>query len=171
MKFLEEHHIVRGWLPANINGSGATSDIVSLKNYNHVTIILDFAATDAAADVDIVVQACSDVAAAHTAAIASLTFRKSAATTSDDSFSDPVTVTDSKLDYVAAGDIVPDTDDNKIVVIDIDGPQVRGADDDYEYDCLRVVFPNPGQACTVGCLFILSEPRYAAATMPSAIID
>ena len=171
MKFLDDNHLVRGWLTANINGAGATSDIVSLKNYNHVAIVLDFGATDAAANVDIAVNACDDVAASHTAAISTLSFRKSPATTADDAFAAEVTVTDSKLDYVAGGDIIPDTDDGKFVVIELDAADVRAASSTYDMDCIQVVFPNPGQNCTVGCLFILSQPRYAAATMPSAIID
>ena len=28
MKFLDDNHIVRGWLPADINAAGATSDVV-----------------------------------------------------------------------------------------------------------------------------------------------
>jgi hypothetical protein len=171
MKFLDNHHIVRGWVGANITGAGATSDIVSLKNYNHCTIILDFGATDLAADVDITVYACDDVAASHSAAINNFTFRKSAATTADDSFSTATTITDSKLDYVLAGDVVPNDCDNSIVVIDVPASLVRAASTTYEMDCVKIAFPNPGQNCTVGCLFILSEPRHAAATMPSAIAD
>ena len=76
---------------------------------------------------DIAIQACDDVAATHTVAINNFTFRKSAATTSDDAFSAAVTITDSKLDYVVFGDIVPNTCDNSIVVIDIDAAQVKAA--------------------------------------------
>jgi hypothetical protein len=82
-----------------------------------------------------------------------------------------VEITDSKIDYVAGGEIVPDTDDNCVVVIDLDGAAIRNADDDYEYDCLRVTFPSPGQGCPVGCKFILSEPRNAGDTTVSAIVD
>ena len=171
MRFLDDHHIVRGWVPTNINGAGATSDIISLKNYNRLAIVLDFGATDAAANVDVTVVACDDVAGTHTATIATLTFRKSPATTADDAFSSPVTVTDSKLDYVAAGDIVPDTCDNSLVVIELSAADVKEASATYSMDCVRVVFPNPGQACNVGCLFILSDPRYAGDTLPSAIVD
>ena len=171
MRFLEENHIVRGWLPADINGVGATSDIISLKNYNRCTIVLDFAASDAAANVDITISGCDDVVGTHSAAINNYTFRKSAATTADDSFSDEATITDSKMDYVAAGDIVPDTCDNSIVVIDVPASLVKASSTTYVMDCLKVAFANPGQACNVGCLFILSEPRFASTTMPSAIID
>ncbi len=171
MKFLDENTIVNGWVHADINGAGAASDIISLKNWNRVAIVLDFGNTALAGDADIVVNAHDDVAGTHTKAIATLKFRKSPATTSDDLFAAEVTVTDSKLDYVLAGDIVPNTDDNKLVVIQLDAAEVRAAGTDYEYDCLGVTMGDPGQACPVGCKFILSEPRYAGAAVPSAIVD
>ena len=171
MRFSDDRTIVRGWLEANITGAGAVSDIVSLKNYNHVAVLLNFGATDASANVDIVFEACDDVSASHTAAISTLTFRTSAATTSSDVFGAATTVTDSKLDYVAGGDIVPNECDNKLVLIEFDAADIRAASSTYEMSCLRVTFPNPSQNCTVGCLFILSEPRHAAASLPSAIID
>ena len=41
MKFLDNNHIVNGWVHVDINGVGATSDIISMKNYNHCCIVLD----------------------------------------------------------------------------------------------------------------------------------
>jgi hypothetical protein len=171
MNFLDSHHIVQGWVHQDINGAGIASDIISLKNYNHVTIVLDFGNTTAGGDADVAIVACDDVAGTRTKALSTFSYRKGAASTSDDSFAAAVEVTDSKLDYVAGGEIVPNTDDNKLVVIDLDGAAIRAADDDYEYDCLKVTFGNPGQGCPVGCKFILSQPRFAGPAMPSAIVD
>ena len=171
MKFLDTHHIVNGWTHADVTGGATTSDIISLAKYNHVAIVLDFGNCTAGGDSDIAVVASDDVSASHTATLATLNFRKSPGTTASDTFATEVTVTDSKIDYVAAGDIVPDTDDNCIVVIELDAADVLGAGTSYVYDCLYVTFSNPGQATPVGCTFILSEPRYAGATLPSAIAD
>jgi len=171
MKFLDDNLIVNGWVHVDINGGTKTSDVVSLKNYNHVAIVLDFGNTAASADVDIAVYASDDVAMTHTVALNNYTFRKSPATTSSDSFAAEVVITDSKIDYVAAGDVVPNTDDNCIVVIEIDAVNLKTAGTSYDYDCIYLVFPNPSQACPVGCKFILSQPRHAADTLPSAIID
>ena len=110
-----------------------------------------------------------DVAGTHTVAINNFTVRKSPATTADDAFAAAVTMTDSKIDFVAGGDIIPDTDDNNIVVIDIDAAQVLAAGTSYVYDCLYITVPSPGQATPVGCKFILSGPRDASSTMPTAI--
>jgi hypothetical protein len=170
MNFLDENHIVKGWLFADING-GISSDIVSLKNWSHAAIVLDFANTTAGGDADFTILACDDVAASHTVAINNFTMRSSVATTADDTFAAAVTITDSKIDYVAGGEIIPDTCDNSIVVIDIDASQVKAAGTSYNYDCLQVTFGNPGQGCPCGCKFILSGPRHATASMPSAIVD
>lgn len=171
MRFLDDHHIVQGWIHADANGAGKTSDIISLKNYAHCAIVLDFGNMTAGGDSDIVVYASDDVAGTHTVALNNYTVRKSPATTADDVFAAAATMTDSKIDLVAGGDIIPDTDDNKLVVIDIDAAQVLAAGTSYVYDCLYVTFGNPGQGCPVGCKFILTGPRSAAATLPSAIVD
>ena len=171
MRFLDDHHVVRGWIHQDANSGGVNSDVVCLKNYARCAIVLEFADTDASGDADITILACDDVAASHTVAINNFVYRKSAASTSDDSFAAAATITDSKIDYVSGGEIVPNTDDNKLVVIDIDAAQVLAAGTSYVYDCLQVTFGDPGQACNVGCLFILSEPRHAGETLPSAIVD
>lgn len=169
MRFLDDHLIVNGWTHTDINGVGAESDVISLKNFNHVAIVLDFGDTTAGGDADIVVYASDDVSKSHTTALESLTYRKSGGGTDDDSFSAAATVTDSKLDYVAAGEIVPDTDDNAIVVIEVRAVDVKTAGSDY--DCLYVDFGDPGEGCPVGCKFILSGPRFAGEDLPSAITD
>lgn len=171
MKFCEEHHIVNGWSHADINGAGVSSDIVSLKNFAHASIILDFGDTTAGGDADIVVRAADDVAASHSVALNNYTIRKSPGSAADDVFAAEVEIADSKIDYEAGGEIVPDTDDNCIVVIDVDAAQVKAAGNDYDYDCLYVTFGDPGQGCPVGCKIILSGPRHAGETMPSAITD
>lgn len=171
MKLLDQVHIVNGWTHADVNGAGVTSDIVSMKNYNRLTILLDFGNTTAGGDADITVSACDDVAGTHSAAMNNYTMRKSPASTSDDAFAAEVTITDSKIDYVAGGEIVPNTDDYCMVAIELDGAQVRGASSTYEMDCVKIAIGNPGQGCPVGCKFILSEPRHAGDTMPSAITD
>lgn len=169
MKFLEENHIVNGWTHVDINGGAKSSDVISLANYDHCTIVLDFGNTTAGGDADIAVLACDDLTPSHTVAINNFTVRKSPGTTSDDVFAAAATMTDSKADYVAAGDVVPDTCDNSLVVIDVDASAVKAAGTTYDYDCLQVTFGNPGQGCPVGCKFILSKPRHAAAVMPTAI--
>jgi hypothetical protein len=169
MKFLEENHIVQGWLFVDANG-GVNSDIVSLAHYDHVAILLQLGNTTAGGDCDIVVQACDDVSASHTAAVNNYTLRRSPATTSSDVFAADVSITDSKIDYVAGGEIVPDTDDNCLFVIDVDAALVKAASTTYDMDCLRLVVPNPGQGMPCSCTFILSKPRHMSAATTSAIV-
>jgi len=113
------------------------------------------------------------VSATHSTAMNNFTYRKAAGTTGtdEDVFAASATITDSKIDYVAAGEIVPDTDDDCLVVIDIDAAEVKAAGTSYNYDCVKVAMGDPGQGCPVGCKFILSQPRYAGATMATALED
>ncbi|MBN2295451.1 MAG: hypothetical protein JXM70_23675 [Pirellulales bacterium] len=169
MKILDDAHIVNGWTHTDINGAGATSDIISLADYNHVAIMFDFGNTTAGGDADITFVAADDVSATHTATIATITYRKSPGSTASDTFAAEATVTDSKLDYVAAGEIVPDTDDNCIVVVEFDSIDIKEASTDYDFNCVYAAMGNPGQGCPVGCKFILTQPRYSGATLPAAI--
>jgi hypothetical protein len=171
MKLLDNVHIVNGWTHADANGAGLTSDIVSMKNYNRLTIVLDFGNTAPGGDADITISACDDVAGTHSAALNNYSMRKSPGSAADDAFAEEVAIADSKIDYVAGGEIVPNTDDNCLVVVELDGAAVRAASDTYEMDCVQVSIGSPGQSCPVGCKFILSEPRNAGATLPSAIVD
>ena len=166
MKFLHEHHMVIGWEPHEINGAAHTSQVVSLKLYHHATIFLLYGATDAAADVDITVNAHPDVAASATTVLNNYTFRKS---TTSDVWTAEVLIADSKIDYVAAGDIIPNTDDDTMVAIDVDADQVAAAT--ANYDCLSLTYPDPGQVCYCGCYYILSKPRYARTAQLSAIVN
>ena len=170
MKLLQELHIVKGWSPQDIT-AGLTSDAVSMKLYHHLTILFHFGNTAVAPDVDWAVNAHPDVAMSATVALNNYTMRKSAggAAALGDLWAVETTITDSKIDYVAAGDIVPDTDDDCIVAIDMDGDQVAAAA--AGYDCVSVTVPAIAAACICGCLFILSRPRYAQNVMPTAIAD
>jgi len=57
-----------------------------------------------------------------------------------------------------------------LFVIDI---QADDLDVDNGFDCVQVSIPDTGSAgAQIGCaLYLLHEPRYAAATLPSAIVD
>lgn len=166
MKFLHEHHLVWGWEPHEINGAIHTTTPVSLKLHHHASIFLVIGATTGGGDADIVVNAHPDVAMSATVALNNYTFRKS---TTPDVWTAEVLIADSKIDYVAAGDVIPTTDTNTIVLIDIDADQVAAAA--ANYDCLTLTFPDPGQNIICGAYLILSRPRYARAAQASAIVD
>lgn len=166
MQFLERNHIVPGFCPIDING-GKDSDVISMKNYNHVAILLELGVIHGSADADITIYGCDDVAHTNAVALATIKFRKMSAT---DTWAAAVSVTDSKLDLVTAGDIDPATN-NQLVVIDLDAVEVKKISADYEIDCLYVSISDPGQSVIASCMFVLSEPRYGSDSMPSAIVD
>ena len=171
MRPLEQTHIVQVLAPVEINGAARTTDYVSLKNYQHCTFLLCFGLETAGGDCDIAVRASDDVSGTHTADLATIKSRKSGAVGTSDAWAAEATVTDSKLDFVAAGDIIPDTDENKMVAIEVDAAAVKAASTTYGMDCVALYIPDPGQSTFLCVLAILSGPRYAGASMPTAITD
>ena len=63
----EECHVVNATAPIDINGAGASSDVFSLKNYAHATIICTLGVTGAAAT--LTVKECDDFTPSNSAAI------------------------------------------------------------------------------------------------------
>jgi len=171
MRLLEEQHIVMVLPPHDINGAAHTTDYVSLKNWNHCTFLILRGLETAGGDSDLVVKASDDVSGTHTANLATIKSRTSGVTDTSDAWAAEATVTDSKLDYVAAGDFVPNTTQNSMVAIEVDAADVKAASTTYAMDCVALTIPNPGQAAVWGVLAILSQPRYASASMPTALTD
>ena len=171
MRLLEQQHVVMVLPPHDLNGAAHTTDYVSLKNWQHCTFLIIRGLETAGGDSDLVVRAADDVAPSHTADLATLKFRTSGVVEVSDAWAAEIVVTDSKLDYVAAGDVVPDTTENSMVAIEVDAAAVKAASSTYAMDCVALVIPDPGQAAVWGVIAILSGPRYAGASMPTAITD
>ena len=169
MRFLDDNHVVVGWKHQDING-GIDSDIISLKNYARCCVLLTFGDITAGVDADIALTANDDVSGTHSVTMNNYTYRKSAGSTSDDSWSDDATITDSKIDLVLGGEITP-SDDGCVVVIPLDAADILGAGSSYTYNCLRVSSSDPGQSTTCGCHFILSGPRHSTDSPATAITD
>lgn len=158
MYLVKKSKIVSGLTPQDVNGAGAISgDYVSMKLYNHCTVILHFGAVGDAAAVTLT-QA-QDVSATGAKALA---FTKQWANEglTTDTFTE-TTVSSNTFNHAATA--------SNLYVIEIDA---RELDVDNGFDCFKVgVAAQAGAATLLSILYILSEPRYEQDSLPSAIVD
>jgi len=158
MIFTQRNKIVNGLPPqADAFATSGESDIVSLKNYNHVTFLIMTGASTTANGV-VTVLAGSSVSSAATA----IAFKYRACTSGD-------TLGD-LTDATSSGFAMTASKASSFYAIEVDASDVAAAGTGY--DCVKVKVTedtdDPQYACIVA---ILSEPRYAGKAMPTAITD
>ncbi len=152
MNIAEECHVVNILPPKDITG-GATSDVFSLKNYAHATIIVQVGVS-AAAWTKLIVEECNDfVPTIHTDIAYSI---YKGEIDSGDTFG-PRTV------VVAAG-LDPSANDNIMYVIEIDADQLTEG-----YGRLRLEFTNGVNSVLASAVAILSGARYGGTESATAI--
>ncbi len=147
--------------PKNYTGAASTSDIVSLKNYNHLTILIQTGAW-AGGTAAVTLSQCTDVAAAGAKALAfDVMFTNATAVTSDALVKTTVTSNTFALDTA-----------NALYIIEVDATTLDLANN---FDCVRLDVASPSSNADIyGAVFILGNvARYGGnyATNPSAIID
>lgn len=156
---LEHAQIVEALEVKDYNASAGTGDIVSLKNYKHLTIVIQTGAWAAGTAAVTVKQ---DTAVTATGSIKALSFATMYSKLNTAGVWTKNTVTSNTFNLSAA---------NTLYVIEIEADTL---DVDNAFDCVRLDVGTPGaNADLYGAQYILSQPRYpaAAASMLSAIID
>jgi hypothetical protein len=151
------NHYVKGIDPVADAFAGTVySDVISMKNNNHITFIYYKGVSTGGTDnVTITVEACSTNAAAATSAIP---FKYRAVLTGD---------THSDLTAVAATGLLTTVGSSQVYAIEVDAEAL--ASSGYEYIRLKAV--EDANDPTVGCvLAILSEPKYDSAVQATAIV-
>ena len=166
-RLIDECQIVSGFVPVDTQSAANPGDVVSLKNYNRLTVILFKAAGVAGDDPVLTFEQGTSVAFGTNKALATV----------DEYWSKQGTLTAvgtfTRVTQTAASTVTLDAtsaESQGLYVFEIEGPDL---DEANAYDCVRVTVADTGAAgAQLGAmLYILSEPRHAAATMPSAIID
>lgn len=148
----EQGHVVQGVAPIDINGSGATSDVWSMGDYGHCSIIVGLGVTGAATTVT--VEECDDFTPTNSTAIAFSYYAE--ATAGGDTLGARTAATTSGF---AAG-----TADGIFYVIEIDASQLSDG-----FPCLRVALSDPSAATLAAVTVVLSGSRYAQEQSPTAI--
>lgn len=146
----EECHVVNATPPIDINGAAATSDYWSMENYAHASIICTFGVTGAASA--ITVEESDDLSGSNTTAI---TF---------DFYAEETAAGDTLTRGTAAASITTSTNNSITYVIEVDAAELTDG-----YPCMCVKAADPSAATLYSAVVILSGPRYADATTPTAI--
>ena len=149
----EQCHVINAFAPVDINGAAQVSDVWSMENYSHCTIIVQLGVTGAATT--ITVEECDDFDPTNDTAIA---FSYYAETTAA---GDTLSVRTA----AGVGGITGSTNDGVMYVIEIDAAQLTAG-----YPNLYVKLSNPGAATLASIVVILSGARYAHEASETAIV-
>lgn len=148
-KLYETHKIINAGPPKDINGTGLDGAYVSLKNYDHLTAIVQFGVTGAACN--ITVEKDADGSGAGSAI--TFTYRKE--DTDSGETLDAATTSAS---------LATSTNNNILYVIEVDAAEIGP---DYPY--IRVRLSDPSVATLANIVYILSGARYQGQSMPTAL--
>lgn len=156
MRKVEFEKLLWACEPKNYTGAAATAKYVSLKNYGHMTIVIQTGAW-AAGTAAVTVSQATDVSATGAKAL-SFAYQWN-----DVAASGTLVKTAVTSDTFTLGTAL------KLYVIEIDADTLDVAND---FDCLTIAVASPGaNADFYGVTYILSDSKYAQATPPSALVD
>ena len=152
-------HVMQALQPVDINGTGFAGDYVSMKNFGHLTIIINQATCGATPAVTL--SQALTVAGGTPKALAFTEYFLNADTAAGNAFT-RTTVTANTFNLA--------NDTNRLVRIEVNAEMLDLANN---YDCVSVLIANPGAPAVIGIEYILSEPKFASgvASMPNPKLD
>ena len=159
-RFIENNKIVVGSVPIDTTGAAVTGDYVSMKGYEHLTIIIMQGAW-AGGTPAVTLKQATDVAGTNEKTLSFTKYFSGVALTNDTLTATTVSSDTFNLTTTA----------NTYTVIEVDASSL---DVDNGFDCVRLAIASPGgNADLIASLYILSFARYPQATsaQPSAIVD
>lgn len=162
MKLIEQTQICAGFVPVDLSAAANNGDWLSLRDYNHATIIFFKAAGTAGDDPVLTLQQATDNTGTGAKALNfTELWQKQGTLTSVGTFTRKTQ---------SAANTYTDTDSAEnqgIYVLEIDADML---DVDNGFSHVRLNVADVGSNAQLGCaLAILSEPRFAQATPPSAL--
>lgn len=165
MRWLEKMQICAGFNPVDLQTGANNGDWVSLKNYNHLAVVLYKAAGTAGDDPTLTLQQATDVSGTGAKALnfTRIDTKQGASLFAIGTFT--------KVTQAAGNTYTDDTsaEVQAIWVVEIDAQDL---DRDNGFDCVRATVADVGGNAQLGCLFyLLFEARYAGEPAVSAIVD
>lgn len=159
MRLVDKGNLVWATEPKNWTGAASTSDIVSLKNFGHATIIIQTGAW-AGGTAAVTLNQAKTVAGGSSKALSFAKMWTNKAAVTSDLLTETAVVSDTfNLDTA-----------NAMYVIEVDAASL---DLQNDFDCLQLAVASPGANADIyGAIFVLQAPnRYAGSSPPSAIVD
>jgi hypothetical protein len=163
MRLCENGQIVIGGVPIDLASAGITGDYVSLKLYKHVAIVFQKGAGASGEDPTITLYQATTVAggSAKVLTFTDIYVKQGASMAAIGTFTKTTQTAASTYTSATAGE------EEAVWVVEIDADEL---DVDGGFDCIRADISDVGSTSQIGnLLYVLTEPRYAAETMPSAI--
>jgi hypothetical protein len=151
MNLSEQGHIVNIIPPIDITG-GVTSDVFSMKNYDHATIIVQVGVS-AAAFTKLIVEKCDDFVPTTHTDIAYSVYKEE---------TDAGDTLGARTAVVAAG-LTPSANDNIMYVIELDAAELE------DCDKVRLEITNGVNSVIASAIAILTGSRYAGDQSPTVI--
>lgn len=167
MIFSQNNAIVNAVAPVDGNATAIASDIVSLKGYNHATFILTIgiANTSSATSANLIAYKGENVTTCATAFAAKYRYALGVA----DVMSDLATLAATGVS-LGSGNTIDYNIGPATFVVEIDAEDLAPTAAN-PYDTVKIGATFSAHSVLLGCVCILSEPRIAAAIMPTAITD
>lgn len=164
-RFAEGLHILPVYGPANITNSDVATEFVDMNLSHHVTFLIQFgAATSDSTDTAIVTIEACDIATTTDSTEEGIAFNyRLTGAVADDTVGAITAATTSSSGYAVTA-----TDDNKLLIIDVDAEAVAAAVSGAGRYVRAMITTNAEMAsCYVGAIAVL-EPRYPQNIGPSS---
>jgi len=159
MRFAEECQIVPLIIPVDLDDGANASDWVSMKNYNHLSIIILAGIGTNGSDLVITLDQATTVAGAGTKTLNMTEIHHKVGATALNAVSLFTRVTQTAANgYDTDG--IDDAENESMYIIEVDRDELDG---DNDFDCLQLNIAKAGATKLGGAIAVLSEPRYNGA--------
>lgn len=146
------------WDPISRSDVANTGDKFNLNGYDHVSILVHIGAMASGLNADLTITASTDDGVTGATVLDVIHYRKKVGTAA---WGEMTSVTDSKIDIVAGGEVVPVTDDGTMLCIEIDAAQIKALSTTYDLDWLTVAIGQGGAYAYVsGAIAVFSKGRF-----------
>ena len=180
MSIFSERNKVVNCLPAvDGNNTACETDIISMKNYNHICFILTFGAVNASASAvtgtgsesNLIAYKGEDVTTCATAFIAKYRACTTASASTGGDTLGAITTLPVLGVSMGTGNTLDFADQTgAIIVVEIDAADLAPTLAN-PYDTVKLGFRFSAHSVLVSCVAVLSQPRYASEAGPSAIVN
>ena len=174
MIFTERNKVVNAIPPIDGNNTAIASDIISMKNYNHLCFILTFGVVNASSSASTGTGSESNLIAykgenVTTAATAFACKYRAEVTAAGDTLEELTALPTTGVS-MGTGNTLDITGDSATIVVEVDASDLAPTVSN-PYDTVKIAFRFSAHSILLSAVAVLSQPRYADAALPTAITN
>ena len=168
MIFTEEHKIINALVPSDGQSDALATDIISLKNYRHCTFVwqIGIANTSSASSVNLILNKGEDVTTCATAMIGRYRVEDTASGDTLEALTELPVLGIS----IGSGNTEDYNTGLTLIVVEVDAADLEPTAAN-PYDTVGMTVTMSAHEVFISCVAILSKPRYASDTLPTAITN